>query len=180
MRRSRLCAGQTAHGLPVLLCIALITILCATAAHNNRRSLRLVLFDTRGDAMEHRLLTHAQPLAWLDKGVWAKHLAHYQAFLEERRYAPGTRDHYVRCVAHLAHWMASAGLSASQIGERTISRFLAEHLPRCECRRPVPRGHQVNRGAFRLFLNALREGGQSSHARRRTISAGSYVASISS
>jgi integrase/recombinase XerD len=104
--------------------------------------------------MEHRLVTR------LNKRVLAKHLALYQAFLEERRYAPRTRCNYLRCVAHFAHWMASAGHSASQIGEGAISRFLGEHLPRCTCPLPVRRVHHTNRTALRLFLKALRVGGQ--------------------
>jgi integrase/recombinase XerD len=110
--------------------------------------------------MEHRLVTHAQPLAWLNKGVLAKHVACYQAFLEEHGYAPRTRHNYVCCVAHFAHWMASAGLSARQIGEGAINCFLGEHLPRCECPHPGRRLHKDNRAALRLFLKALREAGQ--------------------
>jgi site-specific recombinase XerD len=110
--------------------------------------------------MEHRIVTHAQPQAWLNKGVLAKQVARYQAFLKECRYGPRTRHNYLCCVAHLAHWMASAGLSASQIGEGVINRFLGEHLPRCECPRPVRRLHKVNRAALRLLLKALRVGGQ--------------------
>ena len=110
--------------------------------------------------MEERIITHAQPLAWLNNGVLAKHMGSYQAYLEERRYAPATRQIYLSCIAHLAHWMASAGLSARQIGEAAIKRFLAEHLPRCGCPRPVRRVHKDNRAALRLFLKALREGRQ--------------------
>jgi integrase/recombinase XerD len=57
--------------------------------------------------MKRRVITHAQPLAWL------KHLARYQKFLEEHRYAPQTTRTYLCCVAHLAHWMANAGLSVA-------------------------------------------------------------------
>jgi len=110
--------------------------------------------------MEHRVIAHAQALAWLNNGMLAKHVASYQAFLEERRYAPGTRQIYLCCIAHLAHWMASIGLSARQIGEAAINRFLGEHLPRCACPHPVRHVHKDNRAALRLFLKALREGGQ--------------------
>ena len=110
--------------------------------------------------MGHPLVTHTQPLARLNKGLLAKHLARYQAFLEERRYAPGTRHNYLCCVAHFVHWMASTELSAGQFGEGAVNRFLCEHLPRCRCPRPARRAHQVNRGALRLFLKALRVGGQ--------------------
>jgi hypothetical protein len=41
--------------------------------------------------MEDQVIRHAQPLAWLNNGVLAEHVATYQAFLEERRYALKTR-----------------------------------------------------------------------------------------
>lgn len=110
--------------------------------------------------MEDRVVAHPQPLAWLNKGVLAKHVVSYQGFLNERRYAPATRHIYLCCVAHLAHWMVSAGLSPRQIGETTINRFLEEHLPQCRCPAPVQRSHTDSRAALRLFLKALREGGQ--------------------
>jgi integrase/recombinase XerD len=109
--------------------------------------------------MEHRLVTHAQPLAWLNKGVLAKHVACYQAFLAECRYALRTKHNYLCCVAHLAHWMASVGLSASQIGEQAIKRFLQEHLPRCKCPDPVRHIQKDHRAALRLLLKALRLSG---------------------
>jgi integrase/recombinase XerD len=110
--------------------------------------------------MEARVITHAQPLAWLNNGVLAKHVAGYQAFLEERRYAPHTRHIYLCCVAHLAHWMASARLSAKKIDEAAINQFLSEHLPRCACPRPARRVQRDNRAALKLFLKALRASGQ--------------------
>jgi site-specific recombinase XerD len=102
--------------------------------------------------MKARVITH--------DGVLAKRLARYQTFLEEHRYAPQTRRTYLCCVSHLAHWMANAGLSARQIGEPAINRFLGEHLPRCACPGPVRRVHHDNRPALKLFLKVLREDGQ--------------------
>ena len=110
--------------------------------------------------MEDRVIKHAQPLAWLNDGVLAKHVATYQAFLEKGKYAPRTRRNYLCCVAHLAYWMASAGLSAKQLGEPAINRFLGEHLPRCTCPRPVHRIHRHSRSALKLLLKALRKAGQ--------------------
>jgi site-specific recombinase XerD len=97
----------------------------------------------------------------LNEGVLAQQAARFQAYLEERRYAPQTRHIYLCCVAHLAHWMAGAGRSAMQINEAAINRFLGEHLPRCACPRPVRRDHRDNRSALTLFLKVLRaEDGQ--------------------
>src|SRR5215467_15941853 len=68
-----------------------------------------------------------------------------------------TRHIYLCCVAHLAHWMASDGHLAKQIGEPAINRFLAEHLPRCTCPHPVRRNHNHHRSALKLFLKALQK-----------------------
>jgi hypothetical protein len=35
--------------------------------------------------MEDRVIKHAQPLAWLNDGVLAKHVATYQAFLGKKQ-----------------------------------------------------------------------------------------------
>jgi len=110
--------------------------------------------------MEDRAVTHAQPLAWLNEGVLAQHAAQFRAYLEERRYAPQTRQIYLCCIAHFAHWMAGTGFSAMEIDEAAINRFLGEHLPRCACPRPVRRDHRDNRSALTLFLKVLRAGGQ--------------------
>jgi integrase/recombinase XerD len=109
--------------------------------------------------MGDRVLRHTQSLEWVDDGL-AKHLARYQTFLEEHRYASQTRRTYLCCVTHFTHWMASAGISARQIGEPAINRFLGEHLPRCACRGSVRRVHRDSRPALKLFLKVLREDGQ--------------------
>jgi integrase/recombinase XerD len=54
-------------------------------------------------------------------------------------------------------------LSAEQIDEATVNRFLDEHLPRCACARPVRLVRRDNRSALTLFLKALSEGGQIAH-----------------
>ena len=110
--------------------------------------------------MEDQVIRHAQPLAWLNNGVLAKHVASYQAFLEEHGYAPQTRRTYLCCVAHFAHWMANAGLSAKQLGEPAINRFLGKHLPRCSCPSPVRRVRRDSRAALKLFLKTLQKAGQ--------------------
>jgi site-specific recombinase XerD len=110
--------------------------------------------------MADRVIAHSQPIASSRNGLLAKHVVSYQAFLEQRRYAPRTRHTYLCCVAHLSHWMASIGLSGRQIGEAAINRFLGEHLPRCKCPRHVRRYHNDNQAAMTLFLKALREAGE--------------------
>src|SRR5215467_15409684 len=44
--------------------------------------------------MADRVIAHSQPIASSRNGLLAKHVVSYQAFLEERRYAPRTRHTY--------------------------------------------------------------------------------------
>ena len=53
--------------------------------------------------------------------------------LTERGYAQGTIDGYVSGVVHFARWAHHRQLSVRRVDEATITQFLREHLPRCNC-----------------------------------------------
>jgi site-specific recombinase XerD len=77
-------------------------------------------------------------------------------YLSERRYAPHTVDTYLSCVAHFARWMNQCGLAPHHLDEDVVRRFLDDHLPRCECARPVLRIHRNLRAALGHLLVVLR------------------------
>jgi integrase/recombinase XerD len=106
------------------------------------------------------VVRHAQPRAWLSEGALVPLTIKYQAFLEQRRYAPQTRHIYLCCVAHFAHWLASVGQPTMQVDKAVIDRFLEEHLPQCTCSRPVRRVQRDHRSALRLLLRLLQDGAQ--------------------
>ena len=129
--------------------------------------------------MEHRVIAHAQALAWLNNGMLAKHVASCEAFLEERRYAPQTRHNYLCCVAHFAHWMASAGLSVKQMASQQ-STGSSGSIYR-DVYVPVPCGVFTTRTEPRssFFSKHCGRVAKSRNAKPRTISAGSSPGSIS-
>jgi integrase/recombinase XerD len=98
---------------------------------------------------------HARLRVGLNESVLESLATRYQTYLEERRYAPQTRNIYLSCVAHFARWATSIGYSSMQIDEAATARFLNEHLPRCTCPRPVRRVHLDNRSALKLFLKVV-------------------------
>jgi integrase/recombinase XerC len=77
-------------------------------------------------------------------------------YLAERRYASHTIDKYITSVEHFARWSTLCGLNINRIDEKVVLQFLNEHLPRCECARPVYRVRQDLRAALGHLLVVLR------------------------
>lgn len=82
----------------------------------------------------------------------------YNYHLQTGRYGHRCRR-YVASVVHFGHWLSSEGLAATNVDEVVIGRFLSEHLPRCECPRPVPLRMIEVRAALNLLLRLLRAHG---------------------
>jgi len=94
--------------------------------------------------------------AWLRKSALATHVAGYWTRLQSRGYAAGTRRVYLGCIAHFAHWMRQERLGLKRVDEGAVARYLAEHLPRCNCSEPVRRVVHENRAALVHLLAILR------------------------
>ena len=94
--------------------------------------------------------------AWLRKSALATHVAGYWTRLVSRGYAAGTRRVYLGCIAHFAHWMRRERLGLKRVDEDAVARYLAEHLPRCDCSEPVRRLVHENRAALVHLLATLR------------------------
>ena len=77
-------------------------------------------------------------------------------YLSERRYSPQTVDTYLGCIAHFAHWMSDHRLRVHRLDEGVVRRFLDEHLPSCDCPRPVRRTRNDLRAALGHLLVVLR------------------------
>jgi site-specific recombinase XerD len=82
----------------------------------------------------------------------------YNDHLQTGRYGPRCRR-YVASVVHFGHWLTGEGFAATNVDEAVIGRFLLEHLPRCECTRPVPLRMIEVRAALNLLLRLLRAQG---------------------
>ena len=88
--------------------------------------------------------------------VLGPYVAQYCGYLRDRRYAARTRDIYLGCVAHFAHWLAAEGLELEAADEQAGRRFIGSHLPRCDCPPPVRRMPHEVRAALSHLHQVLR------------------------
>lgn len=102
---------------------------------------------------------HPTPKSWLTNSKLAPHVDAFVAHLNVGRYAVSTTRGYIAGVAHFARWMTHRRLPVRLLNERAVGRFLHEHLPRCDCPRPVMRVHGDLRAALGHLLDVLRKQG---------------------
>ena len=102
---------------------------------------------------------HPTPKAWLLNSALAPHLESYCAYFRLGRYAATYSAGCVAGLAHFARWMTQCGLAVEQLEERTVEQFLDEHLPCCNCPRPVRRDHGTLSAALGHMLTVLLEQG---------------------
>lgn len=105
------------------------------------------------DSTRHR---HSARARWLSKRPLAPYVDAFSRHLTERGYAQSTIDGYLACIAHFAHWMSRLRVRVREIDERLIAQFLDEHLPRCDCKKPVCDDRRYLRAALRHLLGVLR------------------------
>ena len=96
-----------------------------------------------------------QPQAWLRHSVLADFAEDYCKYLVDTGYAASTINHYVRCVAHFAHWLTVHRIAAARIDDRLVCTFVNGHLPRCTCPDPIPRSRADVSAALRHLLVVL-------------------------
>lgn len=102
---------------------------------------------------------HPTAKAWLLNSALAPHLESYCAHFSLGRYAA---TYSVACVAGLAHfarWMTQCGLVVEQLDAHKVEQFLNEHLPCCDCPKPVKRDHGTLRAALGHMRAVLLEQG---------------------
>lgn len=86
----------------------------------------------------------------------APHVHCFIEHLTQHRYSRRTIRGYVRCFAHFARWAAQSRLAIKQVDERCVRRFLDDHLPRCNCPKPVSRSRSDLHAALKHLLRVLR------------------------
>lgn len=102
---------------------------------------------------------HPTPKAWLLKSALAPYLESYCAHFRLGRYAATYSIACVAGLAHFARWMAQCGLAVEQLDAHKVEQFLDEHLPCCDCPKPVKRDHRTLRAALGHMLTVLLERG---------------------
>ena len=96
------------------------------------------------------------PTDWLLASPLAAYVDAFTRYLCERRHASKTIPKYLGCLAHFGRWMSQCQLNIECIDEELVRRFLDDHLPRCDCARPVCRNRVELRAALGHLLLVLR------------------------
>ena len=109
--------------------------------------------------MKSIITLHDTPNAWLTNSVLAPHLDAFVAHLHLGRYAAKTTRSYLGGIAHFAYWMTQNNLPVQVLDEHTVEQFLIDHLPLCDCPRPVMRAYRDLRAALGHLLRVLRQQG---------------------
>lgn len=93
---------------------------------------------------------------WLAKGPIGPYVDAFKQYLTERRYAANTFAGYVAGIAHFARWARTKRLRLDRIDEASITEFLDDHLPNCQCAAPVRHERGDHRAALGHLLVVLR------------------------
>ena len=109
--------------------------------------------------MKSTITLQATSNAWLINSVLAPHLDAFTAHLQIGRYAVNTTRSYVAGIAHFAYWMTQSNLPVQVLDEHAVERFLIDHLPHCDCPKPVIRSYRDLRAALGHLLHILRQQG---------------------
>ena len=109
--------------------------------------------------MKSTITLQATSKAWLINSVLAPHLDAFTAHLQIGRYAVNTTRSYVAGIAHFAYWMTQSNLPVQVLDEHAVERFLIDHLPHCDCPKPVMRSYRDLRAALGHLLHVLRQQG---------------------
>lgn len=76
-------------------------------------------------------------LPWLLESQLAPHVDALMLHLLDCRYASNTVDNYLAGLTHFARWISQCNIDVKSIDEALIKKFLDDHLPRCNCEKPV-------------------------------------------
>ena len=109
--------------------------------------------------MESTRRLHRNPTNWHLASQFAPYVDAFTHHLTERRYASRTVGNYLGCLAHFARWTTRCRLNIRQIDEDAVRRFLDDHLPRCDCAKPVRVDRCDLRAALGHWLVVLRANG---------------------
>lgn len=94
---------------------------------------------------------------WLRDSPLTPYAIGYYDYLVLRRYSVETIEKHLASIAHLGHWMGQCHLSVGQLDEGTVTQFLDEHLPFCDCPCPAFGSRPDLRAACHHLLRVLRD-----------------------
>jgi len=100
--------------------------------------------------------SHNHSTIWLRDSQLAPFVDSFKQHLLECRYASHTTNSYLASIAHFAHWSTQCDIDIHSINEKVVQQFLDEHLPYCNCEKPVYRTRQDLNAALGHLLVLLR------------------------
>ena len=103
-------------------------------------------------------ITNPRMRATLMGSVLGPYVPEYCSHLRTGRYAENTQRVYLRCIAHFACWLMTERLGLGGVNEEAGGRFIADHLPRCDCPPPVRRTPHEIKAALSHLYEVLRTG----------------------
>lgn len=114
---------------------------------------------------------HSTIQRWLRDCALTPYVAGYFDHLIECGYSAQSTKNYIASIAHLGRWMSQCHLTIDQLDEQVIERLLDEHLPLCDCPRPVFRTRRDLAAACMHLLRLLRDRGASTNLIGTTVAA---------
>ena len=93
---------------------------------------------------------------WLLNSQLAPYVDAFTHHFNEGRYASRTVHGHLAYIAHFALWMSECRPDIHGVDEDVVQRFLDDHLPRCDCARPVQKARHHLRAALGHLLLVLR------------------------
>ena len=104
-------------------------------------------------------ITNPRTRATLMGSVFGPYVPEYCSHLRKGRYAENTKRVYLCCIAHFAYWLTTERLGLGGVNEEAGGRFIADHLPRCDCPPPVRRTPHEIKAALSHLYAVLRTNG---------------------
>jgi integrase/recombinase XerC len=107
-------------------------------------------------------IVHRSPrtdIDWLADGPIGPYVDAFKQHLAERRYAADTFASYLGGIKHFARWARSKRLRLHRIDEVSITEFLDDHLPNCQCAGPMRHDQGDLSAALGHLLVVLRSRG---------------------
>ncbi|MEY3289321.1 MAG: hypothetical protein RLZZ419_1563 [Pseudomonadota bacterium] len=96
---------------------------------------------------------------WLRNSPVTPYVMIYLDYLTECRYANKTSEHHLAGLAHLGLWMGLNHFRIEELDEALVTQFLDDHLPNCDCPRPICQTRADLSAACGHFLRILRDRG---------------------
>jgi site-specific recombinase XerD len=94
---------------------------------------------------------------WLRNSPVTPYVLIYLDYLTECRYADETSEHHLAGLSHLGLWMGLNHFCIEELDEALVTQFLDDHLPNCDCPRPICQTRADLSAACGHFLRILRD-----------------------